>query len=934
MTEGTLQNTPIAVIGQAGLFARAANVTEYWQNILDRVDCITEVPPSRWHIEDYYDPDPAAPDKTYCKRGGFIPDVDFDPLEFGMPPNILEVTDVSQLLGLVVARDLMESAGYGTQAEFDREQVGVILGVSGGLKLLKPLATRLEYPVWRKVLASSGLSPEESERIIERMKLAYVEWNENSFPGLLGNVIAGRIANRLDLGGINATVDAACASSLAAVQMATSQLVERRCNMVITGGVDTDNSPFTFMCFSKTPAFSKRGESRPFDAGADGMLAGEGIGMVLLKRLEDAERDGDPIYAVIRGIGSSSDGRFKSIYAPRPEGQVRALHRAYADAGIAPETVGLVEAHGTGTGAGDPAEVEGLRLLFGESNGRGPHIALGSIKSQIGHTKGAAGIAGLIKAVLALHHKVLPATLNVERPNPKLELERTPFYVNTETRPWIQPSGAPPRRAGVSAFGFGGTNFHVVLEEHTPEHTAPYRLHAAPQALLLRATDPRALIETVAQARDALQGAGGAVAYADLVARSREPLTRAAARLGFVASGPEEAAKALASALAILEKQPEAEQWEHPWGITYRRQGLETAGTVVALFPGQGSQYVKMGREVALNFPPLRESYARMDARFVAEGLRPLSEVVFPIPAFDDETRAVQEAALQATDYAQAAIGVTSAGLFAILRQAGLEPDFAAGHSFGELSALWAGGVLDDEGFFTLVKARGKAMAPPEDPDFDAGSMLAVKGPLEALERELEALPEVTLANQNSPEQVVLAGPTAAIEAAAQELASKGFHVTPLPVSAAFHTPLVAHASEPFAAAVAQVPFHRAQIPVYSNTTGEPYPEAPEQAREVLAHHILHPVIFKTQIERIYAAGGRIFVEIGPRRIVTNLVGEILAGKPHVAVALNSSRSKSSDWQLREAVIRLRVAGIPLEEIDPYGANEENDVRTCERVNV
>ena len=916
----TLHTTPVAIIGQAGLFAGARDAREFWNNILDKVDSITDVPPSRWDIDDYYDPDPAAEDKTYCKRGGFIPDVDFDPLEFGLPPNALEVTDVSQLLGLVVAREVMDDAGYGTERDFDRDRVGVVLGVSGGLKLLKPLATRLQYPVWRRVLLSSGLAEEEADRIVEKMKRAYVGWNENAFPGLLGNVIAGRIANRLNLGGMNATVDAACASGLAAVQVALSQLVEGRADMMLTGAVDTDNSPFTFMCFSKTPAFSKRGAIRPFDAQADGMLAGEGIGMLALKRLDDAERDGDHIYAVIRGIGASSDGRYKSIYAPRSEGQAKAVRRAYAEAGFAPETVGLIEAHGTGTPAGDPAEIEGLRMVFENGNGRGQHIALGSIKSQIGHTKGAAGIAGMLKAALALHHKILPATINVERPNPAVA--GTPFYVNTETRPWIRAQGAEPRRAGVSAFGFGGTNFHVVLEEYTPEHAAAYHLHRTAQPVLLHAETPAALTTRVAETLAALTGAEADAAYAALTAASQAPaIPTTDARLGYVADDRAQAIQLLESALAILRKQPDAASWEHPRGIFYRQCGLDTAGAVVALFPGQGSQYVGMGREVAFNFPPLREVYAQMDARFCRDGLTALSDVVFPIPAFDEATRAAQEVALRATDYAQAAIGVTSAGLFKILAQAGFAPDFTAGHSFGELSALWAGGVLDDNAFLDLVKARGKAMAPPADPGFtDAGTMLAVKGALPQVEAAVAALEGVSIANQNAPSQAALAGPTAAIENAARVLAEKGFKATPLPVSAAFHTPLVGHASAPFAAAVSQVDFHPACIPVYSNTTGEPYPADVDAARDILAHHILHPVIFKTQIERIYAAGGRIFVEIGPRRVVTSLVEDILEGQPHVAIALNASRQDSADRQLRSAVVQLRVAGVALDNIDPYGA--------------
>ncbi len=909
----------IAMIGIAGIFPQAHNAQEYWDNILHKIDCITDVPPSRWNVDDYYDPDPDAPDKTYAKRGGFIPDIAFDPLEFGLPPNILEVTDVSQLLALVVARDLMIDAGYANGRAFDRSRVGVILGVAGGQKLITPLASRLQYPVWRKVLLSSGIPEDEAEHIIEKIKLAYVPWNENSFPGLLGNVIAGRVANRLDLGGTNCTVDAACASSLSALKMALSELAEGRADMMITGGVDTDNSPFMYLCFSKTPALSRRGESRPFDAEADGMLVGEGIGMVLLKRLADAERDGDRIYAVIKGIGASSDGKFKSIYAPRPEGQAAALRRAYADAGCAPNDVGLIEAHGTGTRAGDPAEFEGLRAVF-ESNGRGQHIALGSVKSQIGHTKAAAGAASLIKAALALHHKTLPPTLNVTRPNPQLGLEETPFYLNIESRPWIRANGMP-RRAGVSAFGFGGTNFHVVLEEHTTEHTGAYRLQRVAQPVLLHAETPAQLRAAVESALNDLVDDADA-AYRDLAARSRAPQIPAeAARLGFVAASPAEAVEMLQAAFATLQRQPDAEFWEHPKGITYRRQAV-AEGKIVALFPGQGSQYLNMGRELALNFPPLRAAHGQMDALFAQSGMTPLSDVVFPIPAFDEAQAKAQEAALRRTAYAQAAIGVFSAGLYAILRQAGFAPDFAAGHSFGELSALWAAGVVDDADFFALVKARGQAMTPPAGGNghSDAGGMAAVKGAVADIQAVLEAHPEVVIANFNAPTQSVLAGPTAAIKAAQVDLQARGFTATLLPVAAAFHTPLVGHASAPFAEAVAAAPFCPARIPVYSNTTGQPYPADAQAAKEVLAQHILHPVLFTAQIENLYAAGGRVFVEIGPRRVVAGLVDDILGDRPHVTVALNPSRQTDSDRQLREATVQLQVAGAPLGDIDPYQA--------------
>ncbi|MBO1347299.1 MAG: hypothetical protein EBE86_007825 [Hormoscilla sp. GUM202] len=364
------RKTPVAIIGMACILPQASSLQAYWENIIGKVDCITEVPPSRWNIDDYYNPDPGSPDKTYCKRGGFIPEIDFNPMEFGLPPNILEVTDVAQLLAVVVAKQAIKDAGYEQASESIRQRTGVVLGVGGGQKLITPLTSRLQYPIWEKVLKSSGLSDEDTQNTIEKMKLAYIGWEENSFPGMLGNVIAGRIANRLDLGGMNCVVDAACASSLTAVRMGLSELTERRSDMMIVGGVDADNSIFMYMSFSKTPALSKQGQSRPFDAQSDGMMLGEGIGMMVLKRLEDAQADGDRIYATIKGIGTSSDGKYKSIYAPRSSGQALALRRAYQDAGFSPATVGLIEAHGTGTKAGDPTEFAALKEVFSQENPR------------------------------------------------------------------------------------------------------------------------------------------------------------------------------------------------------------------------------------------------------------------------------------------------------------------------------------------------------------------------------------------------------------------------------------------------------------------------------------------------------------------------------------------------------------------------------------
>ncbi|RKZ79862.1 MAG: hypothetical protein DRR19_24420, partial [Candidatus Parabeggiatoa sp. nov. 1] len=809
-------------------------------------------------------------------------------------------------------------AGYGTDNRH-RERTGVILGVGGGQKLITPLTSRLQYPLWERVLKSSGIGDEKTQKIIEKIKLGYVRWEENSFPGMLGNVIAGRIANRLDLGGINCVVDAACAGSLAALQMTLSELTEYRSDMMITGGVDTDNSIFMYMSFSKTPAFSKQQNVKPFDVDSDGMLIGEGVGMLVLKRLEDAQRDADRIYAVIKGIGTSSDGKYKSIYAPRSSRQSLALRRAYDDAGFTPASVGLIEAHGTGTVAGDPSEFAALKTTFSENNPKKQYIALGSVKSQIGHTKATAGAASLIKTALTLHHKVLPPTINITQPNPQFEIEQSPFYLNTETRPWLRAEGEMPRRAGVSAFGFGGTNFHVVLEEYETEHAGAYRLHNTPASILLVAKTPVQLLERCGAVLTQLQSDSGEGHFAQLIDSSHSlEIPIAAARVGFVVKSLGEACDLLQITIESLKKRPSADFFEHPKGIHYRKRGFDTNGKVVALFSGQGSQYLEMGRQIALNFPPFRQAYTDMDSTLHKEGLPPISDIVFPCPVFDKEKKAAQIAALQQTENAQPAIGTFSIGLYKILQQAGFKSDFVAGHSFGELTALWAAGVLSDEDYFFLVQARGQAMASPTDPNFDAGAMLAVTGDIITVQNIVEKFPTIAIANWNSNIQVVLGGPTPDLEKIKQVFEKRDFSTVLLPVSAAFHTPFVKHAHKPFAQALNMVTFNRPQISVYANMTAAPYPNNPDEIRKTLASHMLKPVAFKRKIENMYAAGAYFFVEFGPRNILTRLVKNILEDKPHFAVALNPSSKKDSDHQLREAVIKLRVAGLPLRKLDPY----------------
>ncbi len=504
---------PLAIVGVSALFPGSLDATGFWSNILEGNDLMTDVPPGHWLIEDYYDPDPSAPDKTYAKRGGFLPEVDFDPMAWGVPPSTIPATDTAQLLALIVAQRVLADASQGQPDTLDRKRISVILGVTSAQELLASMVSRLQRPVWVKALRDSGLPESQVQSVCDRISDSYVPWQESTFPGLLGNVVAGRIANRLDLGGTNCVTDAACASAFSALSMAANELYLGDSDMVVAGGVDTMNDIFMYMCFSKTPALSTSGDCRPFSDQADGTMLGEGIGMVALKRLADAERDGDHVYAVIKGIGASSDGGNTAVYAPVSAGQARALERAYDRAGFGADTIELVEAHGTGTKAGDAAEFKGLCSVF-EASGREDRqwCTLGSVKSQIGHAKAAAGAAGLFKAVMGLHHKVLPPTIKVDRPNPKLDIEASPFQINTEARPWIR--GADyPRRAGVSAFGFGGSNFHVALEEYTPRSGRAPRLRTNSHELVLLSGVNGAAVVRAAREMAGSATAGGALAW-------------------------------------------------------------------------------------------------------------------------------------------------------------------------------------------------------------------------------------------------------------------------------------------------------------------------------------------------------------------------------------------------------------------------------------
>lgn len=890
------KSSSIAVIGVSAMFPDASNLKEYWQNIVKGHDAIRPIPVSHWKPEELYDADPKRPDFTYAKTGGFLKPYDFDPLKFGIAPTALEATDTTQLLGMVCAHEALLDAGYGPSREFNKERVSCIIGVTGTLELVIPLGARLSHPAWKRALKNAGVSDTVAAEVMDEISSSFVPWQENSFPGLLGNVVAGRIASRFDLGGSNAVVDAACASSLAALSMAVMELESGRADMVISGGMDTFNDIFMYMCFSKTPALSPTGHSRPFDADGDGTAIGEGLGAVILKRLEDAERDGDRIYALIKGVGSGSDGKGQAIYAPAAKGQVKALSRAYESADISPTTVELLEAHGTGTRVGDGVEISALAQIYPPSEIK--HCVIGSVKSQIGHTKAAAGAAGLIKAVMALQHKVQPPTLKVRTMH--AGLANTPFQVLDEARPWI-PRGDYPRRAAVSAFGFGGSNFHCVVEEYRADDK-PVAWDDEHYFFAYSGASREQILEKMPKLSDS--------ASAQILARQSRSAFAATDTLRLTL---------WASSFAELK-----ERWERVSeallkgttvpGVVFAEGPAKTDLTLI--FAGQGSQSIGMLRELMLMFPeslPPLEMASKI-LREEEGGSLSLMDYIYPSQAFGDERKG-QQKALTATRIAQLALGGVGAALILILKRFGVKATQVAGHSYGELLALYAAGSMKLEDMLQASYRRGFLMEKAGKERGGAGMLAVMASSARVSEVLVETGSSAAIANYNSSEQVVVGGALSELESLKAELKKRGIGQKALDVSTAFHTEFVAGASQEFLEWLkANVEFLAPEVPVFGNKHASEYSLA--QMAETLSAQLASPVKFEDMLKAMGASESNI-VEVGPGRKILGLL------KAANSEALSLDSGKNSVLGLLHLLADLTARGVPV-ALDAWHPGEMN----------
>ena len=929
----------VAIVGMACLFPSAPDVDAYWGNILGGVDAVSDPAPESWDPDVYYDPDFSDVDRTYCRRGGYLGSLaTFDPLPYGIPP-VAVGGEPDQWLALAVAHAALQDAGAADLPEEVRRRTSIVLGKGTYLNGGNAIAVQRGLVVGQTIDLIRQLRPDSDEAELARLRTALQETlpplTPDTVPGMIPNIIVGRIANRLDLMGPAYTVDAACASSLVAVGHAVRDLLAGDSDLALAGGSQVWMPVATLNLFCRLGALSRREQLRPFDKDADGTLLGEGIGMVVLKRLSDAVRDGDRVYAVIRGVGVSSDGRGLGVMAPRGEGEELALRRAYAAADVDPRSVGLIEAHGTGTPVGDVTEVRSLTAVFGERRDELPRCALGSVKSMISHTIPAAGVAGLIKTALALHQRVLPPTLHCDQPNPELELERSPFYINTETRPWIH-GGPAPRRAGVNAFGFGGINAHAVLEEFAGTDT---RLDHRPpwdsEVCVLEAPSTSALADRAQLIADALAdqervrlldvattlalelGRGGGAGGAERRGLSGVGGTASSRRLAIVASSVADLRTKLGQAVDKL-RAPECARIRTMSGIYYESRPLGPDARCALVFPGEGSQYPGMLSDLCLQFPEARAVFDRID-RLYADHPRGhlLSDWVFPRPAFSDSDRARTEARLMELDIAVESVLTANAAVHAVVSRLVGRIDAVMGHSTGEHSAAMAAGALDldtDErlGLFChgLHDSYAEAAARHDVP----GAVLLALGTNAATAGRIAgaAGPELYLAMDNCPHQVVLVGDAAAAERARELAAAEGIVCEQLPYDRAVHTPLFAPFADDLRAVFAHLPVRAPRTALWSCTTAARCPDDPGQIRELLVEHWTSPVRFRETIEALHDDGIRIFIEAGPRGNLTAFIQDILRGREFCSVAADTLR-RPGITQLNHVVALLAAHAVEVD---------------------
>jgi acyl transferase domain-containing protein len=849
---------PIAIIGVGCRFpGGASSPAAFWRLLHDGVDAISEVPGDRWDIETYYDPDPDAPGKMYAIHGGFIDGIDqFDPHFFGISPREAVTMDPQQRLLLEVAWEALENAGQAPEM-LEGSSVGVFIGICS--TDYSQLLLRLDPDLFDAYLAT----------------------------GSSHAIASGRLSYILGLHGPSVSIDTACSSSLVAVHMACLSLRAGECRQALAGGVNLLLTPYTTIALCKTRMLAPDGRCKTFDARADGFGRGEGCGMVVLKRFSDAVADGDNILAVIAGSAVNQDGRSSGITAPNGPAQEAVIRQALGSGGIEPSQVGYVETHGTGTSLGDPIEVNALNAVYGKGRAPDNRLGIGSVKTNFGHTEGAAGVAGLIKVVLSLQHKHIPPHLHLDEPNPHIAWNELPVHIPTTLTPWPVIQG---RRIGaVSSFGFSGTNAHVIVAE-APEVEREENGKRQVHILCLSAKSEGALTDLARQYERYLKPHPDA-SLADICFTANAGRSHFLHRLALIAESQTGMRDRLTSFLsgdaAALAISRQIDNRKRP--------------DIVFLFTGQGSQYVGMGRTLYETHSTFRKALDTCDELLRSRLEKPLLSVLYP--------QSGETSALDQTAYTQPALFSLEYALAELWRSWGIEPTAVMGHSLGEYVAACVAGVFSLDDALRLVSERGRLMQSlPQE-----GRMVAVFA--DELRVAAELAPyrnEVAIAAINGPENTVISGASGAIEEIVRRLEGEGIRSRELNVSHAFHSPLMEPILARFEKTAATVAFASPRVALISNLTGSLAEKDAVTQAGYWRRHLREPVRFLSSIATLYDGGYRVFVEIGPSPLLLGMARRCL--REDRGVWLPSLRRGRDDWQqMLQTLAELYVHNVKID---------------------
>ena len=825
---------PIAIIGMGCCFPGGAeNPESFWTLLQQGKDAISEIPPDRWNVDRFYDPDPNAVGKMYCRHIGFVDRLqDFDADFFGISPREACSLDPQHRLLLEVAWEALESASL-TPDALSSLSTGVFVGI-----------------------CSNDYTYHLLNRGEERIDAYLTSGNSHS-------TAAGRLSYLLGLTGPCLAVDTACSSSLVAIHLACSSLRNRECDTAIASGVNRILSPVLNINFCKARMLAADGRCKTFDIRADGFVRSEGCGAIVLKRLCDARRDGDNILALIGGSAINQDGRTSSLTVPNGLSQQAVIRQALQAAGVHPSQVSYVEAHGTGTSLGDPIEVGALGAIFGVDRTSENPLAIGSVKTNIGHLEAAAGIAGLIKVVLQLQHREIASHLHLRQPNPYIDWESWSVKIPTKPLPWAR--GEEPRIAGVSSFGFSGTNAHVIVQE-APVPVFPRVEAERPLHLLALSAKSQSALRQLAQEYEGYLKEHPEVELADVCFSSNIGRVHFDERLALVGGNRRE----------LLEQLKARQLGEITPPVSPVR------GDIGILFTGQGSQYAGMGQQLYETQPTFRKTLEHCAEILNSYLDKPLESIIYPAEG--------EEYLLDQTAYTQPALFAVEYALYQLWQSWGIQPAAVMGHSVGEYVAACVAGVFSLEDGLKLIATRGKLMQQLPS----GGVMVSLMASVERVKEAIAESTEVVIAAINGPESTVLSGPKTAVETVVAQLEARGIETKRLQVSHAFHSRLMQPMLAEFERVARQVNYTKPKLKLISNVTGQ---VATEEAttHEYWCRHILEPVNFAAGMETLHKQGCEAFLECGPKPILLGMGRQCLG--LDVGVWLPSLRPGQEDWQ-------------------------------------